>query len=424
MKETINIFKQLQSTNGRLDKEQILKDNQTNKDFKYFLKFLLDPFVITGIGKKKLSKFMRQDVSNSYKFDNFKEVCEYIKLNNTGTDEVVSQVASFVKSQDEDEQEYLVSIIQKSLKLGITANTVNKVYGKGYINQFKVQLAKSYEDEMHKVISDFTLTEKLDGMRALITVNNEDVKIFSRQGKPILGLVDIIEEAKTLEDGVYDGELLIENDSEYSDRDVLQETLKITRKDGDKIGVLFHVFDYVTLEEFDSGTSKYNYTVRRKLFEQYAESKKWIKPLPTIYTGKEHNIIPTMLEELEEQGREGLMLNINDSRWKNKRVDSLLKIKSMNEFDEKITDIIEGEGRLKGTLGAVVVDYKGQNELNIGSGFTDSERSYFWENKDKLIGRVITIQHFRESQNADGKLSVSFPVFKQLREEGKEVSYY
>ena len=58
------------------------------------------------------------------------------------------------------------------------------------------------------------------------------------------------------------------------------------------------------------------------------------------------------------------------------------------------------------------------------SGYSDEQREEFYDKKDDLIGRVITMQYFRESTNQNGGLSVSFPVFKALREKGKEVSYY
>jgi len=43
--------------------------------------------------------------------------------------------------------------------------------------------------------------------------------------------------------------------------------------------------------------------------------------------------------------------------------------------------------------------------------------------RDELIGRVISVQYFEETHDVDGNLSLRFPVFKELRETGKEVSY-
>jgi DNA ligase-1 len=35
----------------------------------------------------------------------------------------------------------------------------------------------------------------------------------------------------------------------------------------------------------------------------------------------------------------------------------------------------------------------------------------------------VCVQYFEETKNANGGVSLRFPVFKELREEGKEVSY-
>ena len=70
------------------------------------------------------------------------------------------------------------------------------------------------------------------------------------------------------------------------------------------------------------------------------------------------------------------------------------------------------------------VDYKGF-EVKVGSGFTNQDRDYFWANQKELLGRVITVQYFEETTNKkDNSLSLRFPVYLELREPGKEVSYY
>ena len=94
----------------------------------------------------------------------------------------------------------------------------------------------------------------------------------------------------------------------------------------------------------------------------------------------------------------------------------------MQDCDLRIIGFDEGEGKLKGTLGAIVVDYKG-NPLNVGGGFSLDDREFFWYNKDRLLGRVIKVRYFEETQNKDGIKSLRFPVFEELREEGKEESY-
>ena len=56
MTEVFAIFKELQSTSKKTEKAKILKDNERNILFQDTLKWLLNPFIITGISSKKIDK--------------------------------------------------------------------------------------------------------------------------------------------------------------------------------------------------------------------------------------------------------------------------------------------------------------------------------------------------------------------------------
>ncbi|MGG3920494.1 hypothetical protein ABEV41_00840 [Geobacillus thermodenitrificans] len=226
-------------------------------------------------------------------------------------------------------------------------------------------------------------------------------------------------------DNVYDGELLIHNADDYKDRDVLQETLKIARKDGEKRGLVLHLFDMIPINEFKAGKSKATYYKRKEVLNFIVEklNSPYIKIVPNLYVGKDLDVIPKLLEEMDRKGKEGLMLNVSDGKYQCKRTDVLLKIKSMNTMDCRIIGFEEGTGKYEGMLGALILDYKGY-ELRCGSGFTDEDRKEIWDNKEKYLDKIAEIQYFRESHNQDGGLSVSFPVFICIRDDKNEPSYF
>ena len=424
MKDIYEIITQIQSTSSRNDKESILAAQKDNHRLRLLLSNVFNPYVVFGVKDKKLNKFLKSAKGINSKFTTLWEVFDYLKENNTGTDAVVKEVAEFLMAEwDEDIRNLMYECITKKLRIGMTAKSINKALNEDLIPEFNVMLAKKFEDEQHKIKGEFVITEKLDGMRAILYVEGDSVKAFSRQGQPILGLIEVAEHAKHLPDGVYDGELLIHNADDYKDRDVLQETLKIARKDGDKIGLVYHCFDMLPIKEFHSGKSSKKYFNRREELEFILQELRspFIKMLPVIYKGNDLSIIPALLDQMDSEGKEGLMLNTN-SYYETKRSSNLLKIKTMQSFDEVCLEVIEGDGKYKGKLGAIVVNYKGF-PLSIGSGFTDEQRDFYWKNPDEIVTRVVEIQYFRESKNANGGLSVSFPVFKMVRENGKEVSY-
>lgn len=141
-----------------------------------------------------------------------------------------------------------------------------------------------------------------------------------------------------------------------------------------------------------------------------------------LYAGTDHAQIEVCLQKMVDEDKEGCMVN-RDVPYKCKRHNGILKVKRFYTCDLPIIRLEEGSGRLSGTLGNFVVDYKG-NEVCVGSGMTDEQREVFWEAGNSLIGRVIEVKYKEVSKDKKTKKeSLQFPVFVCLREDGKEVSY-
>ena len=128
-----------------------------------------------------------------------------------------------------------------------------------------------------------------------------------------------------------------------------------------------------------------------------------------------------MLAKTDSLGLEGIMIN-KEGNYVCKRTNNLLKVKSWFYNDVKIIGYEEGQGEFKGTLGSLIVDYKGY-PCGVGSGFKRDERDWLWEHREELIDRVCTVKCKLESKNNKGELSMNFPIWNGLREVGKEVSY-
>ena len=83
----------------------------------------------------------------------------------------------------------------------------------------------------------------------------------------------------------------------------------------------------------------------------------------------------------------------------------------------------EGDGRLKGTLGTLFVDYKG-NRVGVGSGYTDEQRTLIWANKDNIEGAIIEVKYKEITKDKKtGLESLQFPVFVGIRNDKTEPSY-
>ena len=148
----------------------------------------------------------------------------------------------------------------------------------------------------------------------------------------------------------------------------------------------------------------------------------YFEPLPVLYMGQDTSKITEFLDEAIANKEEGIMINIALAPYEFCRTNFLLKCKKFNSCDLRIVDFEEGEGRLAGTLGAVICEYK-QNCVKVGSGFTDELRAQIWNNRAKYLNTIIEINFFEETSNADGGLSLRFPTFKDFRPDKTEPNY-
>ncbi|MCC0645401.1 hypothetical protein KGF41_14135 [Clostridioides sp. ZZV14-6150] len=421
--EVKKIFDSLATTSSRKEKEKILEENKNNGMFVECLQFLLDPYVVTGISKKKISKSLNNVAYNN--LNNIYDMIDYLIENNTGKDTDIKTIQVFA-NRDKELKDMIVGLATKSIKIGVTSKTVNKIMP-ALIEEFNIMKAKNYKENKESVIGkEFILTTKLDGIRIIVIKNKNSIDIFSKQGKIVKGLVDIEQEFKKLPMGVYDGELLAEGIYENSE-ERFKETLRRYSKKGIKNGLEMYCYDYIqNIDSFDIGKDETLCYLRKDNLESILEKcsfkTKFIKYLEPLYQGKDIEMINKHWNDAIANKEEGIMINLADAPYECKRVKYLLKAKEFYTCDIKCIAIEEGEGKYKGLLGNIICDYKGYR-LGVGSGFTDEQRKYYFNNQDKIINNVVEIKFFEETNNEKEELSLRFPTFLRVREAGKEVSY-
>ena len=399
----------------------MIRDGKNDELFKKCLIFLLDGNITTGISKKKMQKEV-SIVSNAV-INSLDEAMEYLKTHNTGTDLDVANVREFMNSIEEDYEIY-EGIITKSLKLGCDAKTVNKAIP-GLIEQWEVQLGSAFNKLKLRDGEWFSLSQKMNGNRASYYKG----ELISRQGKIFTGMNHIIHELETIDsDMFYDGELIRKNIDGLSDGENFRIGTGIINSDAvAKPEIKFVIFDMFPADELADGKSNKRYRDRKKglqeLRKKISEQKlKNIEVVTMVYEGTDQSKIMEYLDEATNLGWEGLMLNKN-TVYECKRTFGLIKIKKFYTMDLQIIGILEGDGRLKGTAGAIAVKFS-DNIVNVGSGFDDKSRDFIWRNREELIGRIAEVKYKEISKDKKtGLESLQFPVFVQIREIGKEISY-
>ena len=421
---------EIMASNSRLHKQTVLRKYADDSIVMKYLQIAFDPYKVFGISTKKLTKIVPG--SGVREVETVLDLFDYLDKHNTGTDRDISicqEVLSHVNTWDREAGCILEQLICKDLSIGCDAKTINKEMP-GLIPTFDVMLANKYFDKpTYMEGKTFAITTKIDGGRIIALKENGQVSFFTRAGQKYEGLVDLEDEMSRLmpDNTCLDGEItLLSNPKALSSKDQYKETMKIVRtKDPEKHGIKMLVFDWMPAADFKRQQCDMPYKYRRvvvnNLFDEL--DLRYFELLPLLYVGEDTSKITEILEEEVANGEEGIMINDYNALYEFKRTNNLLKVKKMQTMDLEVIGFEEGEGRLAGTLGAALVRYKNGNVVKVGSGFSDDMRKTVWSLRESYIGKIMEIQYFEETTNADGGESLRFPIFKDFRTDKTEADY-
>ncbi len=234
----------------------------------------------------------------------------------------------------------------------------------------EIQLASRYQANI--AISDYLVSEKLDGVRA----RWDGRQLITRGGH-------IVNAPAWFIDGfpkqVLDGELWIA-------RNRFDEVSAIVRsKIADEIkwkSVTFQVFDlpmspktfaerYEQLRQIvNESTSPFLFFIAQKQLANKHQLRQW-------------------LDDVEAQEGEGLMLHHKQARYEHKRSKNLLKLKKVYDAEARVVEHIEGRGKYQGMLGAMLMETSNGIRFKLGSGLSDELRQ-----NPPPIGSLVTYQYY------------------------------
>lgn len=415
----IDAILELQSISGAIAKKKLIEQNKNDPEFLELLYYALHPLLTYKVSEKVLRE-ARPLLDGEPAYKTIGAVCRDLSSRKALDNLRVRYVKGFLESQPEKEQELYTKLLAKTLRLGVTGKTVNKVVP-GLIPEWEVQQAYPIDKYPIRDGTWFSLTQKLNGVRA--TFYNG--QLFARSGELFSGLNHILEKLSEFsEKYVFDGELTL-NDPSLSDNEKFRIATGIINSESeDKSSICYTIFDVIPVTEFDLGQSMDSYRDRRKLLNSIAASVEsaHVKVLEVLYEGNDQSKIGEYLDQMVREDKEGLMVNL-DVPYQCKRHRGILKVKRFYTMDLPIIRCEEGTGRLSGTLGAFALEYKG-NEVNVGSGFTDEQRYEFWRNRESLVGTLCEVKYKEISSDKHTKAeSLQFPVFITLRTDKSEANY-
>ena len=425
-----DIIAKLEADNSKLAKQAILKEAMQEGLDEFFegVRMALDVLVTFGV--KKVPE--RSDVLTGQGLDwaTFKVLAEQLRKRElTGHAARDAIELAMGVATTEQWNGFYRRILIKDLRCGMSEKTVNKVakeFPQYAVPVFGCQLAHDGANHPKKMTGVKQIEVKLDGVRVLAVCKSGKVELFSRNGKQFHNFPHIIEEIEAVlavniapYDCVLDGEVMSAD---------FQDLMKqLQRKDGKKAtDAVLHLFDFIPLENFLAGSWDKPQTTRSNYV------KYWVKENTDLL---EH-VVACEWEDVDldtpegEQrfkdinaaavagGYEGVMIKDVDAPYECKRSHAWLKAKPFIEVTLEVVGVEEGTGRNEGRLGAIVCH--GQDDgkdirVNVGSGFTDDNRTVFWSGRNALIGQLVEVRADAVTQNQDGTYSLRFPRFKTFR---------
>ena len=314
-------------------------------------------------------------------------------------------------------KEIVFAIIDKDLKTRAGTRIINNVIP-GLIPTFSVALAEKLRKMPDFVNEQWIGSRKLDGVRCIIRKEGTNIDVLSRQGKQFTTLNNIAEEVSAIpHDFVLDGEVCIMDENGNEDfQGIMKE---IRKKDHTIKQPMFHVFDLLTLTEFDNQTSEriFSDRIQHAKTTLSKTTRKHIHMLDQDVIVDETQL-DNMTAEAENNGFEGLMIR-KDVAYDGKRSKDILKVKKFSDAEYVVERIVSksmryidnGEEYEAEMLSNIIILHKG-NEVGVGSGWSMAERKYYFANPDELIGKTVTVTYFEESQNQNGNWSLRFPTLK------------
>jgi len=421
------VLRELQNISSSTAKVKFLKKHDSEL-LRNIINHAVNPYITFGIKQYEFSAepALHDGFLHDLKWMD-KVITELAKRGYTGN--VAQQMIRKASDHLNEDQRYVLAcMLDKDLKCGVSAKTANKAFP-GMIPLWAMQKAQGIK--MDKIIYPCIAEIKENGRGNNAIIINQDVEHKSNNGKVWEPGAYFDEELVKIADGmpmVIFGEVRGRHGKGV---DQYQASQTFTGKDPDMTDAVFVIWDMLLLGEFKRQKVGDNRTMairsrrlkdhlRQYQFRNDKEEYK-VKFVKQKLINSEEELLK-YYEKMLAQGHEGLIVKNMNSTYEFKCSYNWMKLKPMETIDLKIVGVKEGKGKLKGTLGSVVVrNGKTKVDCPMGKGITHTIAKEMWEayKKDKtsIIGHIGEVQY--QNETADGSLFL--PKFLCIRDD-KDVS--
>lgn len=265
----------------------------------------------------------------------------------------VGRVKTAIMSLDFDSTEIFKRVLNKDLRAGISVNTINKAWP-GLIplvfdgsTKPDIMLLKTYDQK--KARFPILAAVKKDGVRARY-INGQ---LVSRQGQKFIGLDHIEKELENF-DCEFDGELCVPGE-------IFDVASGLIRNFNPTPNAVYQIFD---MPSYPGNKLNRHINLCKCL-----KSTEHIRII-SHYKIKSKESLNKFYNKALADGEEGIVVYDPYSMYEDKRSFDWMRLVPLKTSDCEVIGFYEGKGKHHGSLGGIIVNYKG-HKVKVGTGFKE-----------------------------------------------------
>lgn len=437
MKAVHEIIMKCRATSSKLEKEALLNTLKNDRAAREFFRVTYEPRInfymkkvdakLGAVDKAGVPKFDDELVSRIVRALNGREV-----TGNAAKAWIASLHLSFANDWERD---LLTMLIERDVKAGFSGNTINKVWADLVTDVPYMRCCLPKDAKLDKFSWEKGVFSqiKADGMFANVTMGVDgQIRIESRNGSPfpmVPAFDNLIAEVNETVPTAFQlhGELLMFKDGKMLPRQEGNGKFNTLLQGGELepgYTVAYECWDMIPAEQAVAKNKyKVPYHERHKLLTECINLADDRTALWLIETRIVHSLAEAYehYRDALDRGLEGTIVKDRNMIWEDTTSKFQVKLKLEFECDLKIVGFNEGRSKYEGMLGSFQCESScGKLKVNV-AGITDGQRKEFWEDREQLLGKVLTAKSNSIMPPTRNEFySLFLPVMVELRLDKRE----
>lgn len=412
----VQMVENLAGISQKDEKEKALARYMENDGFKRLVHMTYSPTLNYYIKKATFTTTGEREIDNDFLSELtiklYLDKIEEMQTQQPRGKELEEIVVALGNQLTAEDQKLLLLLLDRNLRIGATATTINKVMGEEFIyDSSKHYMRCSLPTD--KILSTFDfknacVQEKMDG--AYFELSRLGFR--TRAGNVISKFVLPVSLANVSFDGILMGEMLIMKAGQVLSREdgngIINSMLQGT-KIGDEYSISYRVWDWRASGSEVTGICSIPYKERYDIACKTVEGIEFAS-MVECFEVQDYVSAMQKASEFIAQGGEGAILKSLTAPWKAGTSKDQIKLKVECDVDLVVVELVAGNanGKHANTFGSLLCKSSdGLLEVNV-SGISDAERKAIAANPSMVLGKVLTVT-FNNLMKTDDKYSLFLP---------------